>query len=865
MFKNLLFIRFRYLFCFVSLLSLNIPNQATGQIFEDFSGAEFNSSGLWTGDLSNFTVSNGQGRLNAVVAGSSYFSSPIVWQDSFVFSFYVKLNFAPSTQNKISIYLWNNQADLNGGSGLMMNIGKNGDDDGVTLVYGNQTSSTTISESGSGEFASGVDGIFSGIITEERLYIQYKKVGQTSSVLYDGPKPDAFMLDQSAYFGFLMKYSSGNIKNFFFDDIEIDRYKADTVGPVVVSVVPTGQSSVRLIVNEEIVEEDFRNPENYKMYDSFGRELTIQHVATSGLTADITITETFKPDVYFLTISGLHDLAGNLMNKQTLKFNYFAYATPERYDVLINELMADPSPVVTLPESEYIELWNTSSKILLISQLKIVKGITFYDLPKRALAPDEYLIIVPSGDVDKWNGYNNVVGISPFPTLNNDGAMLTLIDSAGNLIHHVSYDLSSYKDNSKKDGGWSLEHTVKEGICDGNDVWRASTDASGGTPGRVNSNTVIASENVLLTGMELLDDRNLQLCFSKYLNFSDSVTQAAFSSVNTPSFQIFFSQEVDNCCIIEFEESLMDAVWYELGISGSIVNCLGNYIEADTLIGFGWGFPKPGPNDIIINEILFDPNTGGSDFVEFYNRTSTTFDLRGLNIVNTQGNKISTINKTALLKPNDYLAFCPDKNWLAANYTLRNPQNIIEIGIPSFNSDQGNVSLMDGISLIDSFRYNQKLHNVFLTKVKGVSLERVSADGDSNQKSNWQSAASDAGGATPGYVNSQTRTLKNVDKILTKPEDHFSPNNDGFLDQFIVQYLLDKPGYILRWRVFDAAGRLIKSDQSGVLTGTDGFITWDGSTDDLKKALPGIYVFKFQFTHPDGTTKSEHISCVLTY
>ncbi len=865
MIRNLLFMRYRYLFISACLLFLLNPSDSFGQIKDDFSGDSFNSSGLWSGDLNNFTISNGQGRLNAPAAGSSYFSSPVTWKDSFAFSFYVKLNFAPSNQNKISIYLLNSQADLNGGSGLMMNIGKNGEDDGVIMAFGNQTTATTLFESGNGKFAAGVDGTFSGIVTDDHLFIQFTNLDQTTWIVFDGPRPDSFTLNQPSYFGFLMKYSSGNTKNFFFDDIDIDRIKADTEGPVVVSVQATGQNSIRVKVNEAVVDSDFRNPDNFMIYDVIGHQLAIQNISTSGLTADITISEALKPGTYLIKVSGLHDLAGNLMNEQTLKFNYIAYDSAERYDILINELMADPTPVVALPESEYIELLNSSDKALLLSQYKIVKGVTFYNLPKRPFAPDEYLIVVPSGDVAKWNGYNNVIGLSPFPTLNNDGATLSLVDSAGNLIHAVTYDLSSYKDNAKKDGGWSLEHTLKDGICDGNDVWKASTDGSGGTPGRINTNTVIGPNQVFLTGMELLDDRNLQVCFSKYINFSEEATKSAFAPVNTPAFQIYSSQAVDNCCIIEFEESLQDAVWYELKISGNVANCLDKPVPVDTLIGFGQGFPRPGPNDIVVNEILFNPNTGGSDYVEFYNRTTLTFDLRGLNIVNTQGNKTSTINKTALIKPNDYLAFCADKNWLAGNYTLKSPQNIIETSIPAFNSDQGNISLMYGNTVIDSFRYNQKMHNIFLTNVKGVSLERVSADAGSNDKSNWQSAASDAGSGTPGYVNSQARTLQKVDKILTKPEEHFSPNNDGFLDQFIVQYHLDKPGYILRWRAFDAAGRLIKSDQSGVLTGSDGFISWDGSTDDLKKALPGIYVLEFQFTHGDGTTKRERISCVLSY
>jgi len=839
---------------------------AFSQVKEDFSGQTFNSSGIWEGNIDQFIVNNkGQGQLNATGAGTSYISTPLVWKDSFAFSFYVKMNFAPSNNNKISMYLSGNQSDLNFSNGIMMNIGKTGDTDGVTLAVGDQMVSTIIAESGAGLFANGVDGTFSGLITEQRITIKFTNPDQTNWLVYDGPLPPGFILNSTSYFGFLMKYTSSNVKNFFIDDIFIDKYIPDTQGPVVTGVNAINLNSLQINLNEIVPEDELVDTLNYQIFNGLNDKIGIDSIKGNGLSAIIYTRSPLNNNPNRIIISGLHDKAGNLMESQELQFSLITYSSALLYDILINELLPDPTPVIGLPDGEFIELWNSSEKTLQLSQYRIQKTNVLYALPQRVFAPNEYIILVPGNEVAKWNSFPNVVGLASFPSLNNDGTSLSLIDSVGKEIHSMSYDLSSYKDNAKKDGGWSLEHTGKSGVCDGKNAYAASTDASGGTPGRENSNKSISPINLEVTGIEILDDYNVQLCFSKTLDFSTFVTTSSFHGLNVPEFNLFSPSPVASCCILEFEESLSDGIWYEIKLFNNFQNCLGTVLKLDTIIGFGKGFQKPAPGDVFVNEVLYNPATGGYDFVEFYNNTDKIFDLKGMTILNTQGNKSASITQTAFIQPKGYLAFCPSKAWLSANYKVKYPDNILEMAIPSFNSDMGNISLLDNQVVIDSFRYSEKMQNVFLSSTKGISLERVSWEQPANNNSNWQSASTDVGGGTPGYENSQKRVFAKTDKILVKTEEHFSPNQDGFLDQFIVTYHLDKPGYILRWRVFDAAGRLIKNNNSGILTGTDGFISWDGSTDNISKALPGIYVIEFQFTHDDGSTKRERISCVLSY
>jgi hypothetical protein len=70
---------------------------------------------------------------------------------------------------------------------------------------------------------------------------------------------------------------------------------------------------------------------------------------------------------YTLAISGLQDAAGNVMTSVTRLFLYTQvdYALPN--ELLITEIMADPTPVIGLPDAEYLEVFNNSNKVFRLS------------------------------------------------------------------------------------------------------------------------------------------------------------------------------------------------------------------------------------------------------------------------------------------------------------------------------------------------------------------------------------------------------------------------------------------------------------------------------------------------------------------
>ncbi|MBK8841875.1 MAG: lamin tail domain-containing protein [Saprospiraceae bacterium] len=481
------------------------------------------------------------------------------------------------------------------------------------------------------------------------------------------------------------------------------------------NVLATSLNTLVLNFDEAVENSGLINKSNYEIRNASNELLTIQSINVQGQSITITTSEALNVNPNTIKISNLQDLLGNIMVPQSIEFSYTIAETAGQFDILINELLPDPSPVIGLPNSEFIELYNSSDKTFKLSDYKLQKSTTLYPLPNVNFLPGTYLIIVPNSDLALWSAYSNVFGLR---------------------CH-------------KKDGGWSLEHTLKEGVCDGLDVFRASTDVSGGTRVRANTNATISENALRVINVVLSSNQSIEVCLSKTVDFSDPSNGLAFQGVNTPGFTILYSTPITACFQIQFDEPLVDGTWYKINIGPQITNCIGKKIAIDTTIGFGQGFATPEVGEVIVNEILFNPPTGGFDFVEFYNKSDKIFDLNGLIIANTLGNKTSLINKTTFIQPGEYLVFCQDPTWLKNNYNVKLPNSIQQMLIPTFNDDEGNVTLWNGDIMIDSFRYNAKMHSVFLTDDEGISLERISEDVLSTLNSNWQSAATDIGGATP--------------------------------------------------------------------------------------------------------------------
>jgi hypothetical protein len=148
----------------------------------------------------------------------------------------------------------------------------------------------------------------------------------------------------------------------------------------------------------------------------------------------------------------------------------------------------------------------------------------------------------------------------------------------------------------------------------------------------------------------------------------------------------------------------------------------------------------------------------------------------------------------------------------------------------------------DQNNIIDEFHYTEKMHHRMLHYVKGVSLERISPHEPATLATNWQSAAEDAGFATPGYQNTQYMEASSLKATVELIPQAFSPNGDGYNDELNINYHTPDHGWVANIWIFDTAGRTVMQLAKNRLLATKGSITWNGADETGRKIANGPYV-----------------------
>jgi hypothetical protein len=543
-----------------------------------------------------------------------------------------------------------------------------------------------------------------------------------------------------------------------------------------------------------------------------------------------------------------------------------------RYDIVIDEIMADPSPQIGLPNNEWIELKNVSASAIDLQGWRIgdASGQSG-PMPSFILQPDSFVIVCTGSAVANLSVFGKTIAVTSFPSLDNDGEMLFLRSSSGMIIYTIEYSSLWYDNEIKKDGGWTLEMMDTRNPCSTSNNWKSSTDASGGTPGRKNSIDAMNIDNdpPKLINAFVIDNQTIRLVMNEPI---DSLSGSVLNSYTIDGGNLILSTTPITPLFTEIELKLNAALLantvYTVTVN-SVTDCKGNSISTDNTIKIA--VPSDAvAGDLVINEILFNPKPDGYDYTELYNKSDKIIDASKIYIANRNsggviGSAIQLSVSPFYIYPGDYIVVTADAASLQKNYLVKNPKQVLDVSsLPSYPDDGGDVIIANTQGdILDEVKYSKDWHFKLIDNDEGVSLERVDPDGLSQDASNWHSAASTAGYGTPTYINSQYKQTQTADATIEITPKVFSPDNDGHDDIATIQYKVNEPGYVANITIFDAAGRPVRVLVNNGTMALSGYWNWDGLNDKGLKLPIGTYIIYTEIFNLQGKKKHFKNAIVL--
>ncbi|MDH5399136.1 MAG: lamin tail domain-containing protein [Cyclobacteriaceae bacterium] len=827
---------------FILLLSCPILHYA--QLTEDFNDGDFTQNPVWRGEITKFIIENDKLRLLAPPEqGKSYLTTNSRAINDAIWVFSVTMDFNPSGANYLKAYLCTNNEQLDGPlQGYYVKMGGLSDEVSLYRQEGEVVNEIIDGEDGRLDMTRAVASIkvTRSVGGEWQLFTD---AGNTGNFVEEGSVTDTTFYS-SRYFGLLCNYTSTRSDKFYFDNISVNGQPyRDTRAPRVDSLFIEAANKLRLVFSEPVHTTNTHFSVDHGMgfpahIDQAGKEVTITFLTDFPNGAETK-----------LAINSVTDTAANEITPVELPFRYIRPRVPDYNDIVINEIMADPSPPVDLQETEYLEIMNISEHPYDLSGWMISDGRTVGQVSSGYILPGSYTLLAPQGEA--FPDVNSA-GVSPWPALNNSGETLTLYSPDMVAVDSVSYTSSWYADNTKNGGGYSLEQTDPFQLCESADNWQASRSESGGTPGLENSVFHPYADTIppALYQVWALNDTTIKLVFS------ERVDEALLTTNNItiePAIDYTACHQKESVYSLGLLAPLQKARVYAVIFDG-IADCMGNIMER---VQFEIALTeKATGNDVVINEVLFNPYPGGVDFVEIYNRSEKYLNLAWWKLASVAGDGLAGRKaismKNKLLIPGSYLAITTNSTVLASHYPQAVKERLVSALLPGMPNQQGAVVLLDNDGqVIDSIRYSADMHFPMISDPQGISLERLHPDNDPHHAESWQSAASGTGYATPGYRNSHFVMPHNYSNPITVEPEVILPYNSGTDDLAQIHYTFEPGPWVMSAFIFNLEGVMVKELANNLLIADQGTLVWDGTVNGVKASL-GIYIILIEIFNEKG-------------
>ncbi|MEJ5262691.1 MAG: lamin tail domain-containing protein [Ignavibacterium sp.] len=447
----------------------------------------------------------------------------------------------------------------------------------------------------------------------------------------------------------------------------------------------------------------------------------------------------------------------NPFNDQLFK-SFIVYPPGNVYnDLIINEIMYAPLS----GQPEWIEILNKSGSPINLKKWKFADATTSVTITNSdfILPPDSFVVITADSSILNFFPVSSPIIKISMPALNNTGDAVVIKDSINTLIDSVYY-LPSWGGNT---GGKSLERIIKDNPSNDPQNWKSSQSIFNATPGKINS---VTPKNYDLTISKFRSALGYAIV-GESVSFSSTVKNIGLN-LSAP-FDLLLYNDANFDSIPQTGELLSQQSFNSLAVGDSILSefitenfyegennfilLINTLLDDDTTNNFA--FTKvigvsvnEIRNDVVINEIMYAPLSPEPEWVELFNRSDKTINLKNYKLADAV-DTTKVINDTLTLHPKEFLVIAKDSSVINF-YNIQS--RIYFASFPSLNNTDDKIILLDSLNrVIDSLRYFSGWGGS-----NGKSLERIDVNISSTDSTNWKSSVSKYR-ATPGAFNSVTK------------------------------------------------------------------------------------------------------------
>ena len=539
-------------------------------------------------------------------------------------------------------------------------------------------------------------------------------------------------------------------------------------------------------------------------------------------------------------------------------------------EIIISEIMADPSPPVGLPEDEYIEIHNRSGNVIDIDKWQLCIGDQCVTFSQVEIKGGEYLILCSHTDTSKFGKYGRVIGFKSFPSIPGENGTVYITDSKDMFVHGIEYTSDWYNNKLKEAGGWSLEMKDTDFPFHTEGNWQASDSGTGGTPGKKNSVSVTNPDNIFY-GIDNLfpsDSLTFEITFSESVPFFPELREPLSIERHQIS-EISGSDPLLRRFIIRMTEPLRKGEVCTVTVSDGLTDFAGNQASGGS---FRFGLTETADKrDIVFNELLFNPLPDSYDYFELANCSNKIIDASQLFTVsiNPETGDTSTIKcisqEGRCIIPESLYAVTTNPENIVSIYTSSDRENIHKAtSLSSMPDDKGHLLLLNRkMDVIDEVVYSEKQHYPLISDNEGISLEKIRPDLPSMTGSNWHSASESSGWGTPGAINSvYGEAGESGDQVILSSR-RISPDNDGNEDILIIDFNLEGNGNVISVTIFNETGYFITDLAENFLAGDHATLVWNGMDESGSLVQTGIYIILINLYNDKGKIRSFKKVCTV--